>query len=280
MDKVAIVTGASRGIGTAIALRLAAEGARVALVARTVAPGTSRLPGSLSETADRIKSMGGECICISANLAMEEERSHIVPETISRFGGVDILVNNAAWCRYQASHEQRLKDVRQTFEINVVAPLHLAQQSIPSMTARGAGWIINLSSATVNHPDPAPYDFSERYTDFNLNKGPSIYASSKAALERMTAGMAVELAKFNIAVNTLAPVEAVESEGAVELGAIDAQAHMEPGEAMAEAALELCSRPAAELSGRIVLSLDLLRDLGIHTVRTLDGKAMLPNYSF
>jgi citronellol/citronellal dehydrogenase len=278
--KVAIVTGASRGIGTAIALRLAAEGAKVALVARTVTTGTSRLPGSLDEVAARIRADGGECHSIGANLAKEDQRGHIVPETIDRFGGVDILINNAAWCRYQACHEHTLKDVRQTLEVNMVAPLQLSQQCLPSMKERSGGWIVNLSSATVRHPGAAPYDFTERYTKFNLSDGPSIYAASKAALERMTLGLAIELAPFNIAVNTLAPVEAVASEGALELGVIDAIAHMEPREAMAEATLELCSRPPQELSGRIVLSLDLLRELGLHTVRTLDGKATLAGYCF
>jgi len=280
VGKVAIVTGASRGIGAAIAKRLAAEGAKVALVARTVEAGTSRLAGSLNETADWIRSHGGECLCIGANLAKEEQRSHIVPQTIAGFGAVDIVINNAAWCRYQTTHEQTLKDVRQTFEINVVAPLQLTAQALPSMKERGAGWVVNLSSATVNHPKPAPYDFSERYTKFNLNDGPSIYATSKAALERMTAGQAIELAQFNVAVNTLAPVEAVMSEGAIAIGTVDAVAHLEPEEAMAEAALELSCRPAHQLSGRILLSLDLLRELGIHTVKTLDGRETLPDYTF
>ena len=278
--KIAIVTGASRGIGAAIALRFAAEGARVAMVARTVEEGTSRLPGSLNEVANRIRAMDGECLCIGANLAKEDQRGNIVPDTIARFGGVDILVNNAAWCRYQACHDHALKDVRQTLEVNMVAPLDLSRQCLPSMKERGAGWIVNLSSATVRHPLPAPYDFEERYTRFNFNDGPSIYAASKAALERMTAGMAIELAPFNIAVNTLAPVEAVASEGANELGVIDAVAHLEPVEAMAEAALALSSRPANVLSGRIALSLDLLRELGIGAVKTLDGRRTLPDYSF
>ncbi len=278
--KVAIVTGASRGIGAAIAKRFAAEGAKVALVARTIEPGASRLQGSMNEVADRIMAMGGECICIGTHLAKEEQRSNIVPQTIAKFGGVDILVNNAAWCRYQTSYEQTFKDVRQTLEINVVAPLHLTQQCLASMKERGAGWVVNLSSATVKHPAPAPYDFSERYTKFHLNHGPSIYAASKAALERMSVGMAIELAQFNIAVNTLAPVEAVTSEGAIDFGTIDTMAHIEPPEAMAEAALELSSHPASRLSGRTLLSLDLLRELGIHTVKTLDGKQTLPNYSF
>ena len=204
----------------------------------------------------------------------------IVPATIEAFGGVDILVNNAAWGRWQPAHQQRPRDLRLAWEINVVTPLHLAQRCLDSMKARGGGWVVNLSSATSNLPHPAPYDFSERYIGYNLAMGPSVYASTKAALERLSAGLAVELAPHGIAVNTLAPVEAVASEGALEAGVIDDIAHFEPVEAMAEAALALSTRPATELSGRIVLSLELLRELGQHSVSTLDGSATLPDYRF
>jgi len=170
--------------------------------------------------------------------------------------------------------EQLFKHTHQAFEVNYFAPLELSQQVIPGMIARGGGWILNLSSATSNHPAPAPYDHGNRYFQFHVHSGPTLYGSTKAALERMSAGLAAELAAHNIAVNTLAPVEAVASEGALESGTIDASAHMEPVEAMAEAALALCSRPQSELSGRCVLSLSLLGELGIG-VRTLDGGAPL-----
>lgn len=280
VGKVAIVTGASRGIGAAIAKRFAAEGARVALVARTVEEGDSKLAGSLHEVAEWIRAHGGECVCIAADLSDEESRKRIVPQAIEAFGGVDILVNNAAWGRYRPAHQQRLRDLRLAWEINVVAPLDLTQQCLESMKSRGAGWVVNLSSATADLPHPAPYDFNERYIDFNLNVGPTLYGSTKAALQRLSAGLAVELAPYHIAVNTLAPVEAVASEGAVELGVIDAGAHYEPPEAMAEAALALSTRPAARLSGRITLSLELLRELGMNTVMGLDGHDPLPDYSF
>lgn len=275
--KVAIVTGASRGIGSATAMRLAAEGARVALVARTGKAGDRRLPGSLEETAGRIKALGGECVCITADLVDPGRRGHIVPETIRHFGGVDILINNAAWSRFEPARDQTDSHIRRCFEVNYFAPLELIQQCVPSMAQRGAGWIVNLSSATVNHPSPAPCDRTERYFKFNAEVGPSVYGSSKAAFERLTTGMACELAAANIAVNAVAPVEAVASEGAVALGTIDAVAHMEPVEAMAQAVLELCSRPPAGLSGRHVLSLNLLRELGA-TVCTLDGRGPLAGF--
>lgn len=275
-DKVAIVTGASRGIGAAIALRFAAEGAKLVITARTLEP-AGKLPGSLEETAARIRALGAECHCVQANLGEPAERARIVPEAVEKFGGVDILVNNAAWARFRPTLRQTPKDTHLAFEINYFAPLELAQQAIASMAGRG-GWILNISSATSNPPAPAPFDRANRYFLFHQHSGPTLYGSTKAALERTTAGLAAEVADMDIAVNALAPVEAVASEGALETGTIDQAAHFEPIEAMAEAALALCSRPAAELSGRCVLSLPLLRELGL-SVRTLDGSAPLAGFS-
>ncbi len=275
--KVAIVTGASRGIGAGIALRFAAEGAKLVITARSLEP-DGKLPGSLNETAARIRAMGGEVHCVKADLADPVDRARIVPETIARFGGVDVLVNNAAWARFRPTREQMPKHAHQAFEINYFAPLELSQQAIPSMIERGGGWILNLSSATSRLPAAAPYDTTDRYFQFHVHSGPTIYGSTKAALERMSAGFAAELAASGIAVNTLAPVEAVASEGALESGTIDEGAHMEPLEAMAEAALQLCSRPQGELSGRCVLSLPLLRELGV-VVRTLDGGKPLAGFT-
>jgi NAD(P)-dependent dehydrogenase (short-subunit alcohol dehydrogenase family) len=196
--KVAIVTGASRGIGCATAVRLAAEGARVALVARTEKSGERRLAGSLEDTANRIKALGADCVCITADLVDPTKRGHIVAETVRHFGGVDILVNNAAWSRFQPARDQRSDHVRRCFEVNYFAPLELIQQCVPSMTQRGAGWIVNLSSATVNHPAPAPFDHGERYFRFNAELGPSIYGSSKAALEQLSAILGAEQANVRV----------------------------------------------------------------------------------
>jgi NAD(P)-dependent dehydrogenase (short-subunit alcohol dehydrogenase family) len=276
-NKIAIVTGASRGIGAAIAERFAAEGARVVITARTL-EADGKLPGSLDETAVRIRRRGGDCLCVQANLGDPAERARIVAAAVGHYGAVDILVNNAAWARFGPTREQAARHVRLAFEINCFAPLDLAQQVIPHMVGQGGGWILNLSSATSTRPEPAPYDRNNRYFQFHERHAPTIYGSTKAALERLSAGMAAELASANIAVNTLAPVEAVASEGALQSGTIDAAAHMEPVEAMAEAALQLCSRPPAQLSGRIAFSLPLLRELHA-TVHSLDGGCPLTGFS-
>lgn len=271
--RVAIITGASRGIGAAIASRFAAEGAKVAIVARTADPG-GKLPGSLSETAERIRAAGGECLMIQSDLASPEDRARIVPETVAHFGRLDILVNNAAWSRFIPIWDAEPRHVQLAFQMNLHAPQELSQQALPHMRRQGEGWIVNISSATADFPPPAPWDENNRYIAFNRDGHATLYGTSKAALDRLTAGWAVELSRENIAVNALAPVGAVASEGALSVGNWDERDHLEPVEAMAEAALQLCHRPASELSGHIARSLPLLKQLDV-PVHTLDGRRVL-----
>ncbi len=260
--RVAIVTGASRGIGAAIARRFAAEGAKVAIVARTLEPGGA-LSGSLAETAALIRSAGGECLTIQANLADPIDRARIIPATVRHFGRLDILVNNAAWSRFVPIWEAQPKHVQLAFQMNVYAPQELSQQALPHFREQGEGWILNISSATADMPPAAPYDPEDRYIRFNRDQHATLYGTTKAALDRLTTGWAVELSRERIAINALAPVGAVASEGAIALGNWDEHDHVEPVEAMAEAALQLCYRPAHELSGNVTRSLVLLSRLGL-----------------
>ncbi|MFC4594990.1 SDR family NAD(P)-dependent oxidoreductase [Sphingobium tyrosinilyticum] len=269
--RVAIITGASRGIGAAIARRFAAEGAKVAIVARTLEPGRGELTGSLAETAAQIRAAGGECLPIQANLADPINRARIVPAAVEHFGRLDILVNNAAWSRFVAIWEAQPKHFHLAFQMNLHAPQELSRQALPHLRAQGEGWILNISSATADLPPPAPYDEDDRYIRFNRDGHATLYGTTKAALDRLTAGWAVELSQENIAVNSLAPVGAVASEGALAVGGWDERDHIEPVDAMAEAALQLCHRPASELSGNVVRSLPLLDRLHV-PVRTLDGR--------
>lgn len=268
-SRVAIVTGASRGIGAAIARRFAAEGARVAIVARTAEPDAA-LAGSLAETAAKIEAAGGQALVIRADLADPVDRARIVPETVARFGRLDILVNNAAWARFVPIWEAEPRHVDLSLQLNVRAPQELSQQALPHMRTCGAGWILNISSAAADLPPAAPYDSENRYVAFNRDGHATLYGLGKAALDRLTGGWAVELSREAIAVNAMAPVGAVASEGALAVGGWDEHDHIEPVEAMAEAALQLCHRPASELSGQVVRSLHLLERLGV-PVRGLDG---------
>lgn len=269
--KVAIVTGSSRGIGAAIARRFAAEGARVLLVARTANQG-GPLEGSLAEVADAIRSAGGTCATCTADLADPASLPGIVEAAVSEFGGVDILVNNAAWSRFPPIWEAQDKHLRLAFQMNVFTPQMLSQLVLPHMQAKGEGWIVNISSATADLPPAAPWNDEDRLFQFNHHGHPTVYGASKAALDRLTAGWAIELAGSGIAINSLAPVGAVASEGAMAVGGWDeSRDHVEPVEAMAEAALFLASCPAERVSGRIARSLPLLQEFGVPK-RSLRGE--------
>jgi NAD(P)-dependent dehydrogenase (short-subunit alcohol dehydrogenase family) len=265
--RVALVTGASRGIGAGIAQRFAAEGAAVAITARTV-DSHPTLDGSLNETLGVIESAGGRVVAIAADLADGDDRARIVPEVERQLGPVDVLMNNAAAAMYAPNAEIPLKRRRVTYELNVHAPIDLAQAVIPGMRAKGEGWIVNISSATSKHPKGPPFD-----PGFKMGYTTGTYGSSKAALERFTSGLAAELYGDHIAVNSLAPVAGVRTPGADALVSdiFDANPDIvEPLELFVEAALALATCDPEMTTGRILYSRPFLEEQG-REVRALDG---------
>jgi citronellol/citronellal dehydrogenase len=264
-----IVTGASRGIGAGIAERYAAEGAQVIVTARTMDP-IVELGGSLGETIERCARYGATVLPLVADLADADDRARIVPESEALLGGpIDVLVNNAAAGIHRLAAELTLKHRRIMFEVNFHAPFDLAQAVIPSMRERGQGWIINVSSASSDlTPGPPPFPWSPMGTTQGA------YGASKAALNRYTNLLGVELYGTGIRVNTLQPAKPVASEGAVAhlQGRIPAD-QFNPVEVMAEAALAL-GECGPELTARILVDASLLEELGL-PVRTMDGSGVL-----
>ncbi len=266
--RTALVTGASRGIGAGIAERLAAEGADVALVARTLDE-HPRLPGSLRETAAFCEAQGARTALIVADLADAEARADVVATAAAALGAVDIVVNNAAGAIYQPMLDYPLKRRRLMVELNVQAPVDLAQAALPAMIERGEGWIVNLSSATTNHPQGPPYDLGGVRGVFGW------YGATKSMLDRVTTAMASELHGSGVRVNAVQPRAAVLTEGAdAVLNMTLSEEQVESLEAMVEAALWLCDCPA-DHTGRIETSLDLLSREAV-AVMSLDGKAPHP----
>jgi len=262
----AIVTGASRGIGAALTERLAAEGASVVIAARTV-DRHDHLTGSLSETLERCRAYGTTVEAVVADLADAESRAEIVPRALQVFDGrVDILVNNAAAAVYQSVLDYPLRRRRLMFEVNFQAPVDLVQAVVPSMTERGEGWIVNVSSATARVAPGPPYRTG------GVHSVIGVYGATKSALNRVTHAFAVELFGTGIRINTIEPRAAVMSEGAEALvGGIVGEESVESMEAMVEGALVLCDC-SPERTGGVHVSLDLLDELGL-TVMTLDGRA-------
>jgi citronellol/citronellal dehydrogenase len=256
--RVALVTGASRGIGAAIAVRLALAGASVAVTARTLDDsGAPTLSGSLRATVAAIEEVGAEGLAVAADLTDADARASIVPDVEAGLGPVDILVNNAAAALYAPVAEMPLRRRELLFEVNVHAPVDLAQAVLPHMLARGEGWIVNISSATSAHPVGPPYP------RVAMGTTTTPYGAAKAALDRFTTGLAAEVYESGIAVNALSPVTGVLTEGAevVLAGRVDTSG-FEPVEHMAEAAAHLATCSVGECTGRLVSSGALLREIG------------------
>lgn len=254
--RVAIVTGASRGIGAEIARRFAAEGAAVAVAARTAGPGVSPLEGTISETAEQIRAAGGTAIAITTDLARPQDRERLVAETASRLGQPDILVNNAAVTYFTRVEDFTPKRYALMFSVQVEAAFQLAQLVLPGMRERGGGWILNISSIAARHPVIPPGPFAGR--------GGTVYGMCKAAIERFSTGLAAELYPDNIAVNALSPTLVVPTPGTLfhHLTTED-DPNNEPPSVMAEAALMLCHGDPRSLTGRITYSQELLAELGV-----------------
>ncbi|WP_007508207.1 SDR family NAD(P)-dependent oxidoreductase [Pseudofrankia saprophytica] len=250
--RVAIITGASRGIGAHIAERFAAEGAAVALVARTLDPGTSALPGSITELAEKIGADGGRAAAIQADLTSPADVETVVARAEEALGPADILVNNAGVNFYGPALDITPRRYELMFRMMVHTPFRLCQLVVPGMVDRGQGWIVNITSKQARHPLGPPYPDWAR-------DGCVPYGMCKSALDRLSTGLAAELEGTGVSVNALGTAGLVLTPGvAVVAPHTPDNAPVEPDEAMAQAALALVATPAGAVTGRIVYSMDLL----------------------
>ncbi|MBP0619208.1 SDR family NAD(P)-dependent oxidoreductase [Cupriavidus consociatus] len=263
--KIALVTGASRGIGRAIAQRFAAEGALVVVTARRAGHSEDE-PETLAETVGQIRRQGGQAMALAADLEDPAQRDNLVALAASAAGGLDILVNNAGMAEYSRVESMPLEVFDKTVEHYLRIPFMLSRAAIPLMRTRGAGWILNLGSVTALPP-------SRPYSDFDRAGGVTAYAAVKAAINRFTEGLAAELEPDNIAVNSVAPSTAIRTPGSERY--IPDGYPTEPVEYLVETALALCSVPARLRTGHIAHSLHFPLAHGLN-VRTLDGQGTLP----
>jgi NAD(P)-dependent dehydrogenase (short-subunit alcohol dehydrogenase family) len=226
--KIAIVTGASRGVGASTAVALAARGALVACAARATDETPLPLPGTIDETVRRIVNAGGRAVAVPTNLAADEEVEAMVATTTERLGPVDILVNNAA-ITFPGDLELSMKRFDLIFAVDLRAPVIAAKAVVPGMVERGRGAIVNVSSAAA----------------LNAYPGQMVYGMAKAALERFTASLAAELAPHGIPVNTFRIDVPVASEGF--LAALPDWDHSdwEPPEVAAEGIVWMLEQPPA-----------------------------------
>lgn len=251
--KVAVITGASRGIGEAIARRYAMEGAKVVVSARTVEEGDHQFEGSINACVARIRAAGGQALAVKSDISIAAEREALIRETEEAFGPVDILVNNAAVTWFIPVETFPEKRFKMMMEVQVYAPFHLSQLVLPGMRERREGWILNISSHAAIHPR---LDAGGR--------GGSVYGMCKAALERFTTGLASEVYGDNVSVNVISP-GLVATPGTVHHKLINetTKDRETPIEVMAEACLHLCTGTAAERSGRIDYADAVCKEFGL-----------------
>ena len=182
--KVAIVTGASRGVGAATAVALAEQGCAVVCAARSTDAAPKRLPGTIDAVVEQIRAAGGDALAIPTNLASEDDIVAMVARTAEHFGRLDVLVNNAA-ITFVGDLQMPTKRYDLIMDVNVRAPFIAIREAVPHLRAAGGGSIVNVSSAAALMPIPHM----------------SVYGVSKLALEHVTLDAARELYPDNIAVN-------------------------------------------------------------------------------
>ncbi len=206
--KVALVTGASRGVGRAVAVELAGLGADVAVTGRTVEPRGDDLTGTILETAAAIEETGAQALPIRADLKHPEERDHVIGAALDRFGRVDILVNNAADTGdnvFRGFWETTVDDWAEQIDVNVTAMYALMKAAAPSMRDHGGGLIVNLGSMRAI-PEGLNGGGGRISGDVRLG---AAYPTTKVAILAMSTLVAQELAEDGIVVVTMNPGGAV-----------------------------------------------------------------------
>lgn len=244
---VAIVTGASRGLGRAISYAYAREGAKVVACARPSSP--TNLPGTSEDTAASIVASGGDALAVDCDVTNEKHVRSVVEQTMDRYGQIDILVNNAGVMLIGETFlEVDLARWDEQMLINVRGPVLMCRQVLPVMMKQNRGSIINIGSRM----------------GFDISRGGGVpYATSKAALHMMTQALAIEAKENNIAVNVFAP-GALKSEGSsvIPFAQGDWHERVEPDEAT-PAAIYLALQKADDYSGKILLQKEFGKTWGL-----------------
>ncbi len=255
--RVALVTGASRGIGAATAVALAAQGASVALAARSTTSAPQRTPGTLDETVARITEAGGEAVAVPTNLAVAAEVEAMVARTVEHFGRLDVLVNNAA-VTFVGDLDIPPPRYELVMAVNVTAPLVAMRAAVPHLRAAGGGAIVNVSSVAALFPYP----------------GLMAYGMSKAALERATVDVARQVAVDAIAANVFRVDIPVASEGFVANAPSADHSSWEPCEVAAEGIVWLVDQPRT-FSAQLLSMYELRQAHGIMASQAADPGAQL-----
>jgi citronellol/citronellal dehydrogenase len=245
---VVVVTGASRGIGAAVALRAAADGAAVALLAKTQTP-NPKIAGTLAEVAEAVERAGGSALQLPCDVRDADAVASAIASVAETFGGIDVVINNAGALDLRPTAKLPPKNLRRLLEVNVEGPFAVVQAALPHLRRSGNAHVVNVSP---------PLNMDPRWVGAHVGHTVGKYAESL-----LTLGWAEEFASVPIAVNSLWPATTIASTGMiVALGEAVVSAQARSPQIMAEAVHALVTRPAAACSGHFYTDEEILREEG------------------
>jgi citronellol/citronellal dehydrogenase len=254
-DRVAIVAGASRGIGRAIALGLARAGCRVVVAAKST-ESTEKLPGSIHTVAAEVEALGGQALAVQVDVRDEAHIDAMAAKTVERFGRIDILVNNAGALFWKPLLETPAKRFDLVMGVNARAAFLCSRAVLPHMIRNKFGHIVNMSPPL----------------DLDIVPGRIAYAISKLGMTLLTIGLAAEVKPQNVAVNSLWPVTIIESQASINWGLGDPSMWRKP-DIMVDCVRRLVAKEPGAVTGQALLDEDFLRAEG---VTDFSGYACVP----
>lgn len=248
-NRTALITGGSRGIGKAIALRLAREGYNIAIAAKTTTP-HPKLEGTIFTAAKDIEALGVKCLPLPCDIRFEEQVEGAVQETVSAFGGIDLLINNASAISLTTTEHTDPKRFDLMHGIQVRGTYFMCKACLPYLKKSPHAHILNLSP---------PLNMDPKWFGKHL-----AYTMSKYGMSMIVLGLAEELKKDQIAVNALWPRTTIATAAVQNLLGGDALMRMSrTPEIVADAAFYILSKPPADCSGNFLIDEDVLQKEGI-----------------
>jgi citronellol/citronellal dehydrogenase len=253
--KVAIITGASRGIGRALALGLARSGCHIVVAAKSTTS-TAKLPGSIFTVAAEVEALGARALPVQVDVRDDAQIEALAARTLERFGRIDLLINNAGALHWTGLLDTPAKRFDLVMNVNARAAFLCCRAVLPSMIEHRWGHIINMSP---------PIEMS-------MVPGRIAYAISKLGMTLLSLGLAAEVRQHNIAVNSLWPVTIIESQASINWQLGTPEQWRKP-DILVDCVLRLVQKEPAELTGQALLDEDFLRGEG---VTDFSGYACVP----
>jgi citronellol/citronellal dehydrogenase len=248
-DKTVIITGASRGIGKAIGLKLAAEGANIVIASKSVEE-NPKLGGTIFSAAAEMEAAGGKALAVQCDIRFEDQIQQVVEKTIATFGGIDILINNASAISLTNTEQTQPKRYDLMYDINVRGTFMMSQACIPHLKKSSNAHILNLSP---------PLNMDMKWFAKHM-----AYTISKYSMSMVALGLAAELKSFNIAANTLWPRTTIATAAVQNLLGGDMLMKMSrTTDILADAAYYILSKPASECTGNSFIDEAVLAAEGI-----------------